>query len=261
MDLIELKNRTSPVNYRHPWELARLFALNYFLQDYFKPGSPQWILDIGCGDTFVIENLAKRHPTFSFIAIDTAFTEDYIVLQKTRLNNSKIYLFNNLQDAKKELDIKADIVLLMDVIEHVEDDSLLIETIVKSAYITNESVFFITVPAYNKLFCTHDVFLGHFRRYNNVNLIKLIERNNLKQIKSGYFFFTLLFPRFVQVLKEKYWKDSNASTGLTSWNGGSAISETLKVYLICDLLISDFLKKIGIKLPGLSNYLLCKKSV
>ena len=81
-------------------------------------------------------------------------------------------------------------------------------------FVQNETIWFITVPAFQNLFCTHDVFLGHYRRYDNQMLISHTEKANLKTLDVGYFFMSLLLPRYLQVKKEKSNQSLPATTGL-----------------------------------------------
>ena len=58
---------------------------------------------------------------------------------------------------------QADLVLAMDVIEHVEDDAALISAYCDLA--PRGTRFIISVPAFNFLWSAHDIFLEHHRRY------------------------------------------------------------------------------------------------
>ena len=74
--------------------------------------------------------------------------------------------------------IKADIVLAMDVLEHIQDDySTLKEW--KNTLKPN-GLLLITVPAFQHLWSSHDIFLGHHRRYNKKDI------SDLAQIQSVF---------------------------------------------------------------------------
>ena len=78
----------------------------------------------------------------------------------------------------------------------------------------------------------------------------------------GYFFFTLLPLRLAQVLKERLvGGQPAAATGLVTWAGGRASAEMLRRVLVCDASVALWLKRIGIVVPGLSNFAVCRKSV
>ena len=57
----------------------------------------------------------------------------------------------------------ADLVLLMDVLEHMTDDVTLLREYVER--VTSGTRFLITVPAFGFLWSGHDEFLRHYRRY------------------------------------------------------------------------------------------------
>ena len=60
-------------------------------------------------------------------------------------------------------ELHADVVLLMDVLEHVEDDVGLLRQYVEK--VPSGARFLISVPAFQVLWSDHDVFLEHKRRY------------------------------------------------------------------------------------------------
>jgi hypothetical protein len=220
------------------------------------------ILDIGCGDIFFISELSKIYPKSSFYAIDIAFTDDILESLQNEIKNKNIYLFKSIDEALAHLKKPADLVLLLDVVEHIEYDEEFLKSLSINKSIDSDTKIIITVPAYQSLFCSHDHFLGHFRRYTNSSLNNVIEKSGFTKIKLGYFFSMLIPPRIIQVWKEKLLKPDlkNKTTGLVEWNSGSTITQLIKNILLVDFKITNALHKfLGIKLPGLSNYILCKK--
>ena len=49
------------------------------------------LVDVGCGDTFVVESLARRHPRATFYAVDSAFTAELIEVFSTRLTVPNVW--------------------------------------------------------------------------------------------------------------------------------------------------------------------------
>jgi len=261
MDLVEVSKRKETPSKRHPWELARLEVVNELLSGVIKNEDAFTILDIGCGDIFFISELSKKYPLVQFYAIDIAFTDDLIKTLQTKANKN-IRLFKTLDEASAYLNQPADIVLLLDVIEHIEHDKDFLKNLHAHKNIGEATHMMITVPAFQSLFCSHDHFLGHYRRYTNQNLKTTIEACGFKKIKLGYFFSSLILPRIFQVLKEKIMPPSKeeSTTGLVEWNKGAGITSFIKNILIIDFKIYKFISSLtGIKLPGLSNYIICKK--
>lgn len=262
MDLIEVKKRNSKIAVRHPWEDARIQVVKELLRDVFNDRAGFNVLDIGCGDIYVISKLSDAFPQINFYAIDIAFTPEIIETLKAEAGSKKIFLFNSLQEAELRITGKADLVLLLDVVEHIADDKLFLSDLHKNNLITNQTHLMITVPAFQSLFCSHDHFLGHYRRYTNRTLLATLKETGYSKIKLGYFFSVLVPPRILQVLKEKVIKPdlNDHTTGLVEWNKGRFVTGMIKGILLLDFKITYLIKKVtGISIYGLSNYILCKK--
>ncbi len=215
------------------------------------------ILDLGCGDLFFLKHFSKDKPETEFYAIDIAFDKDFIEAEK----HSHIKLYDSLKKLPENNNLRFDLIILMDVVEHIENDINFLKHLIESPFVSSSTIFFITVPAYNKLFFSHDKFLGHFRRYSNRSIDNTTTEAGLRTIDKGYFFFSLLIPRLFQVWKEKLKGGKNviSGTGLTHWNKNKALTMILKSFLIFDFRIHKSFKAMGIRTPGLSNYIICKK--
>lgn len=248
---------------RHPWEDARKYVVTDLIRKLL-PGfstTKKNVLDIGCGDTWLIENLSKEFPQTKFIAVDTAFDADLLLQYRQKLNPDKFEVYDNLETALEKKEEKVDLVLLLDVIEHIADDIGFLKWVLTfNRNIDHNTHFLISVPAFQSLFCSHDVFLGHYRRYDNKLLKTNIERAGLKSVKVGYFFSSLLPARILQVIIEKISPDKKHDKGVGGWKKG-ALDKLLVAILKLDYNITSTLQALGIKLPGLSNYILCKKRV
>jgi len=264
VDLRELKLNTNTA--RHPWEIARFKVVNQLIKNHLPHINHLTnftLLDMGCGDTWFIEEMSKHYPSAKMAGVDIAFEPNLLELLQQRFMQSNIGVYPSLESAKPHLQKKVDVVLLLDVIEHIEDDVAFLKWMQSFDFITNETVFIITVPAYQKLFCSHDVFLGHYRRYTNNMLVRHMEASGLEEITKGYFFLSLLPLRLMQVIKEKIFKANHneEAKGLANWNGAEGNNSLVAKVLLADYKISKLFQKIGVKLPGLSNYILCKKFV
>jgi hypothetical protein len=263
MDLVESKNRNSDNAARHPWELARFRVVNKILSGIIRNEKDFNVLDIGCGDVFFVSSLARLYPEASYYAIDTAFTDDMISSYTEQVRGLNVKLFKSLTEAVTVMKGKADLVLLLDVVEHIGDDEGFLKALAAEPAITPQTNVLITVPAFQALFCSHDEFLGHYRRYTNAGLKQVVERAGFRGLRMGYFFTSLLFPRLLQVMKEKVRRrrEDAGTTGLVEWKGGGRVTSFMTGVLYTDYKICRVLKKVtGISLPGLSNYILCKKA-
>ncbi len=265
MDIKESKNKKINTT-RHPWELARNEIIKIFLKKITGniEVSNISIIDIGCGDLFVLEKIYENFKFDEFFGVDIALSKEDIRIIENETQYKNIKILNNLND----LTIKKDnisIVLLNDVIEHIEDDKNFLADLQKYSFISEKTVFVITVPAFQFLFCSRDTFLEHYRRYTNSQLVNLLENTNYGITAKGYFFFTLLLPRLVKVIKERmFYKNKQIivnDTEVTNWKGNRIITSLIKNILIFDFCLLRFFMRFNIRIPGLSTFVICKKFV
>jgi len=260
MDLREVKGREGKVTSRHPWELARVEVIKAQIKSKFKTDKLNSVLDLGCGDTFLVEELARAFPHIRFYAVDIEFTDDMITEIQPNIS-TQISLHKNLNELNSLEVNNIDLVLLLDVIEHIEDDISFMKWVNEFNFIKNSTDFLITVPAYQSLFCSHDDFLGHYRRYTNKNLKENLSKAGYATQHVSYFFWSLLPVRILQVLIEKFQNQNKDTTGLVEWEGGAFKTKLLTAILLTDYKIGNFFQKIGLKIPGLSNIAICRPLV
>lgn len=261
MDIKELKVAGNEAKKRnHPWEYARCKIIFNILKPYIRSLSkPLNVLDIGCGDLFFLNQYCKEFSAFNPVAIDTAFNDELISFLKNKYQDLPVDVYKNFHDVRLR-EGYANIVFLLDVIEHIENDQEFLEFLSHQTYITRNSLWVITVPAFNNLFSRHDKWLGHYRRYSQKELKRTIENAGLQYIKGGYFFSTLLLARIIQKLFEFSLKERNKEVnGIGNWNGGRISSFLFEKVILCDYYFSKLFLLMGIKIPGLSTYILCKQ--
>jgi hypothetical protein len=261
MDIKESKEHNYATSIRHPWETARANVLNELICRHIPMEKNSSVIDLGCGDVFVTEFLAKKFPHVNFFAVDTALNNELIAIYKQKINLPNVFIHSSLSEISFEENKTVQLVLLSDVIEHIEDDIGFLSSLLQNKFIGPDTAFLITVPAFQSLFCSHDVLLGHYRRYTNSLLKKNLEMSGLKITRIGYFFLSLLLLRSLQTAKEKMCGTSSrkSTTDLVEWNGSPFLSKTLEKILWIDACISFLFGNLGITLPGLSNYAICKK--
>jgi len=101
----------------------------------------------------------------------------------------------------------AEVVLLLDVIEHVDDDVAALRA--ARAAVGEGGLLVVTVPAYQWLWSGHDEVLGHRRRYTAAGLRAAVERAGFEVLRVSYFN-TLLFPLLAAV---RGWKRLRGDRG------------------------------------------------
>ena len=250
MDLREL---TEKIN-RHPWELARVNTLAKILEMIEDPESILKVLDAGCSDGFIAINVLKELPVERIDGID-------INLRDSEIKKlSSLYKDINFHNTFETLEArKYNLILLLDVLEHIKDDiSFLIEIVEK--YLGLGGYCLITAPAFSCLFSSHDRFLQHYRRYNLKKLTGLINEAHLKSISCGYLFFSLIPIRLISLWYERLSKvEFIANKGIGVWKYGKIITRIIASFLTLENVVSITLKKIGIAVPGLTVWTLCEK--
>jgi trans-aconitate methyltransferase len=256
MDLIEAAD-ASP-RHRHPWELARLWVLRQLIARRAPIEAGSTVVDIGCGDAFVVGELARLFPGARFCGVDAGFTaESAAARERTLPANVRLYQHLDAMPATGA----ATVILLMDVLEHIQDDEAFLANLLARPVVGPNTQLIVTVPAYQSLFSAHDVFLKHFRRYTNRQLRDRLERAGLRVIDIGYFFAALLPLRILTVIRERLSPRTAAgASGLSEYRGGAVTTAALSALLKADACGALWLRRIGISLPGLSNYAICRTS-
>ncbi len=139
------------------------------------------VLDIGAGSGVFSRQLLDAGICRRAVCVDPAYRAESI-----ERHNDREIRFARAPDKGP-----ADIVLMMDVLEHVDDDVALLRG--STARLRPQDQVVITVPAFQFLWSGHDEFLEHRRRYTRRQLEAVVRAAGLEPVKSGYFF-GLLFP-------------------------------------------------------------------
>lgn len=251
MDLKEARlNRAS----RHPWELARLDVVTSLLTAHLDPCEFAQILDIGCGDAWLVEKLATRFPASRFLAVDHALREAELEAIRWRLRHTSIAAFQNLDEALPPQAGPINMVLLLDVLEHIPDDERFLADLQLRPGMTSETKLVVTVPAWQGLYCSHDRFLGHYRRYTAPMLCERLARNGFEVEQSGYFFGGLLAARFAQVLAERLQATPPAERGVGRKWAIPMVDAIVRAGLVLDFKLGAALRDWGFSPPGLSAF-------
>lgn len=246
MDLREFKAFDNPE--RHPWELARLKAVRSILKPLL--GRNITVLDYGCGDGFVSRGLIEGSEIKSVWAYDPHLTDATIARLK---KDSRIRY-----SAKLPSGGAYGLILLLDVVEHVDDDRGFMKDI--ASMVSAGGSVLVTVPAFQGLMGPHDISLGHHRRYGLDTLARLMEGSGLKVSASGYLFMTPLAHRFFTVRFGKVFPSLRTrKDGVGGWKGGKALTRAVATLLGFENRIALALGRFGVKLPGLTVWTLCQK--
>lgn len=198
MDISEFSSLDNQSNYqRHPWEISRKNVLHKLLLKGDLNFPIDRIIDIGSGDVYVIHTLVEKNMAKEYFALDMAYTPEVIEqLKNNNNNNSVVHYFQNLE---KYLAVnpnqEATLFLCMDVLEHLEHEKIILDYLTQES---NENYYFFAVPAFQSVFSSHDVLLGHYRRYKLHQLENLLIKNNFEIKDKGYYFISLLIFRKIE---------------------------------------------------------------
>jgi len=141
---------------------------------------PRRILDVGAGTGFFSKVLLRETAAERATCLDPGYPADW-----SEQCGSKPVSFQRRGSAAD-----ADVVLLMDVLEHVDDDVALLEEYARQA--TSGTRFVVSVPAFAWLWSRHDDFLEHRRRYTLAGLRRVVTASGLTPVSSFYFFAAIL---------------------------------------------------------------------
>jgi SAM-dependent methyltransferase len=269
MDLREMRGLPA----RHPWELARARFFRTLLTDEGLLGGVSRVLDVGAGDGYVGRELAAAiGDGGEVVCFDTHYSEQRLCQLEQEADGLSFVRFT--RDPPEGL---FDLILLLDVIEHVEDDRALLAGLVRDK-LRHGAAVLVSVPAWQALYTRHDLFLGHYRRYRPAELDRLLAQVGLQRVRDGGLFHGLLLPRALQKVSElaRGVRSSRGIGGLSSdktdgsaeiegemgiggWDHGAAITAAVTAALAADNVLSSLASGAGVRLPGLSTWALCRK--
>ncbi|MFZ4286382.1 class I SAM-dependent methyltransferase [Variovorax sp. HJSM1_2] len=139
------------------------------------------ILDVGAGSGFFSKHLLAHSAAKEAWCVDISYAHD-----SDSSEAGKPVHFRRSIDSSN-----ADLVLLMDVLEHVDDDVGLLTDYVSK--VAKGTYFLISVPAFKFLWSEHDVFLEHKRRYR-LSQIENVAQSSGLTVKHGAYYFGAVFP-------------------------------------------------------------------
>jgi 2-polyprenyl-3-methyl-5-hydroxy-6-metoxy-1,4-benzoquinol methylase len=139
------------------------------------------ILDVGAGSGFFSHHLLTHTDAREAWCVDISYPAD----SSATTAGKPVHYRRGIET------IDADLVLLMDVLEHVDDDLGLLKMYVDR--VPSGSRFLMTVPAFQFLWSGHDDFLEHKRRYTLAQFETLARDAGLT-VQRGAYYFGAVFP-------------------------------------------------------------------
>ena len=183
---------------RHWWFVARRRILLDVLERNVDQTGGLHILDAGCGGGATTESL-RRYGSVRGMDI----SEEAVEYNRERGREVSLGSIEQMPFP----DSRFDLVLALDIIEHVPDDLQALQELFRT--VRPGGSLLVTVPALQMLWSAHDVINGHYRRYTLGELRSRIEAAGYEVITATYFN-TLLFP-LIFVLR-RIWRFRPKST-------------------------------------------------
>lgn len=143
--------------------------------------APRRLLDIGAGSGFFSRHLLAATPAESALCVDIGYPAD----RDDQVAGKPVRFRRDIGQTD------CDLVLMMDVLEHVDDDRSLVRHY--AGKVPTGAHFLVTVPAFSFLWSGHDVFLEHKRRYRLSEIEAVLGDAGL-EIMRGTYYFGLVFP-------------------------------------------------------------------
>lgn len=170
---------------QHWWFQSRKKIIDEIIYKFIKKKKLD-ILDFGAGSGVNLKMLSK----YGKVNIYEPHKETKNFLKKKYKDKKKFNILNRFNDKK------FDLIILADVLEHLKNDKK--ELIKLKRCLNKKGFILITVPAYKFLFSKKDKVLGHYRRYNKVEIKRLFKNFNLA--KLTYFNFILFLPLSISII-------------------------------------------------------------
>lgn len=168
----------------HWWYRARREILSDYLMRYGDLPAQARILEIGCGTGHNLPMLAQFGQVDAIEIDETARAKASERLGKP-VGTSPLPELTGVEPGSYDL------VAVLDVVEHVEDDVAALKAIATA--LKPGGKILITVPAHQWMWSAHDVVNHHKRRYSKATLSAALRAAGLGWSRLGYFN-SLLFP-------------------------------------------------------------------
>ncbi len=204
MDLKELESGVDPEVHWY-YQSKKLPMIAYVRKLIRNNSAGLTIVDVGSGSGFFALLLEREFPEQikKVYLVDIGYTPEEINSTKGKKIEKTLRIPDRIENG---------LVILMDVLEHIDDDLGMLKSI-KAACSGENNHFFITVPAFMSLWSGHDVYLGHYRRYRIPMLRSVLNQAAFRQGKFFYLYGTL-FPMVWLARKLDNLKKKNADSNM-----------------------------------------------
>ncbi len=241
---------------RHPWEVRRSAFFLGLLSALLEGKRDVDVLDCGAGDGWFASRLRPELPAVRSV---TCWDAHYDEAALDRFASR----YPDLVFTKRRPERRFDLMLALDVLEHVEDDLAFARDLAANA-LAPDGVLLVSVPAWQPLFGRHDTFLRHYRRYSPGACDAVLSSAGLRVVSRGGAFHSLVLPRSITVLRERLSQAMGRPlppiAEPTSWTHGALVTSAVEGALAIDNTISRLAAAAKVNLPGLSYWAVCVRA-
>ncbi|MGA8430155.1 MAG: class I SAM-dependent methyltransferase [Candidatus Sulfotelmatobacter sp.] len=171
------RERYRELSQKHWWWRARTRLIVDLLRRLRPAAGWKNILDIGCGDGLFFSELSEFgevegvEPFAEFVSADNPY-------------RGRIHICPFDQNFRP--DKKYSLILMLDVLEHLEDAVAALRHAVE--LLEPDGMFVATVPAFMSLWTNHDLMNHHFIRYTKASFRKVAQRAGLRIQEERYLY-------------------------------------------------------------------------
>ena len=169
------------------WFVARRDLGRVAVARYLRGGSARRVLDVGCGTGANLTEMSQFGPV---VGLDRA--AEALQLSRSRGHRQLV------QGTAEQLPFRdgtMDVVLALDILEHVADDVQVLRECRR--VLVAGGLLVLSAPAYRLLWSEHDVALSHHRRYTAGDIARRLRRAGLRPLRVSYAIMTLFPPIFL----------------------------------------------------------------
>lgn len=183
----------------HPIDLASRRGAIEQIKPAVSSTSPV-ILEIGCSSGFLIRELVRDFPEAVVIGADVV--KEPLFRLAEALPGVPLMRFDLLRCPIP--DDSVDVVVMLNVLEHIEDDSLALANVAR--ILKPGGTVVLEVPAGPLLYDSYDAELQHFRRYTASELVSKLQAQGFEISRKSHLGF-LLYPAFALVKLFNKWQE------------------------------------------------------
>ncbi len=220
------------------WFRSRNRLLIHLFKKYLNPESPKSILEIGCGTGYVLKALSQIE---SYRLTGAEIYIEGLKYARKRVPNID---FVQMDFRKTPYENEFDAIGAFDVLEHVEEDTQVINNVYKA--LKDNGLFFISVPQHKWLWSVQDEAACHKRRYSRREIKAKLESANFSIEFISSFVFALLPLMLLSRLYKKRKFDHKTNLGL--YHNELKPPVIINAILERFMYIDEFLIKKGISL-------------